>query len=168
MYYTKLLVLAIMVFSCVLVLANSNSYPDSTENAIVIDRFPTQVGNSWEYRRTFYVTVYDTVHNDTTEYFTIDSLHEEFEAIDTLASWECYRLKRVLFEQGDTIPETWWYAHPDSALLWIAYLYAYESKSVTKSSINAKLWFRERSFDSPRQLARFLYRTKYREYPHSN
>ncbi len=150
-----------------LVLAISNGCSDHHGNVHVIDRFPAQVGNSWEYRRIFSVVVYDTVNGDTTEYSMEDSLHEEFEAIDTLAGWECYRLKRVFFEEGNTFSETWWYAHPDSALLWIANLQGYVSKRSEKSKMDVKLWFRERSFDNPRQLARYLHEAKYYGESHS-
>jgi hypothetical protein len=161
MYYLKGLLLATITVTGGFVLGNSNSFANSVTKTLVIDRFPTQVGNSWEYRRTFYVVVYDTVHNDTTEYLIVDSLHEEFETIDTLAGWECYRLSHTLFEQGDTFPKTWWYAHPDTALLWIAYLIGYKSKISTEPRVNIKFWIREKSFDSPQLLAWYLHRAKY-------
>ena len=144
---------------------NIPCFAESSANPLVIEHFPTQVGNSWEYRRTFQVVVYDTVNNDTIEYLLIDSLHEEFEDIDTLAGWECYRLHRILFEQGDTFPETWWYAHPDTALLWIAYLYSNESRNSTElKNNNIKFWIGEKSFDSPQALAQYLYCIKYTKF----
>ena len=91
------------------------------ENTLVIERFPAQVGNSWEYRRTFNIVVYDTVNNDTTETFLIDNLYTTFQAIDTVRDWDCYRYNLVLIEKGDTLTETRWYTHPDTAFIWIAY-----------------------------------------------
>ena len=144
------------------VLGNVTGSGVSSTYALVIDHFPAQVGNSWEYKRTFYIIVYDTVHNDTTEYLLVDSLHEEFEDIDTMADWECYRLRHILFEQGDTFPETWWYAHPDTALLWIAYLGGgKKSKISVEPKSNIKLRLGEMYFDSPQGLANYLYSLRY-------
>lgn len=44
-----------------------------------------------------YIVCYDTVHNDTNVYLTIDTLYEKVEVIDTIADWECYRFFLMKF-----------------------------------------------------------------------
>lgn len=126
------------------------------DDTLVIERFPAEVGNSWEYSRFFRVVMYDTVNNDTTTYMRTDSLHEGFQAIDTLAGWECYRLRHVLFQDGDSFPETWWYAHPDTALLWIAYAFDYSLNLSHHPTTDVRLWLGGLSFSGPEALESFL------------
>lgn len=152
MHKIKFLLLVIIAGVSILILGNGCRDTHKT-----LDHFPIEVGNSWEYSRTFSVVVYDTVNNDTTEHLIIDSLHEEFEGIDTLAGWECYRLHRILYEENSTYHNTWWYAHPDTALLWIAYSHNGTPIISTESGGGIKFRFGEIVFDSPRELARYLY-----------
>ena len=123
----------------------------------VIDCYPTQVGNSWEYSRTFYTVVYDTVNNDTTEFLITDSLHEEFENIDTVAGWECYRLNRTLYEQSSTFSQIQWYAQPDTALLYIAYLFGATLISPVESRANTGFQLDGIIFETPNALAQYLF-----------
>jgi len=138
--------------------ATVNSCRKHVHNPLVIEQFPVQVGNSWEYRRIFSVIISDTVNHDTSEYILIDSLHEEFEELDTLAGWECYKLHRVLFELGSTFSKTWWLAHPDTALLLIASSLGDISRIVEGEKFNNKILCKgTSSFDSPHALARYLH-----------
>lgn len=153
MHKIRFLLLVIIAVVSILILGNGCRDTHKT-----LDHFPIEVGNSWEYSRKFSVVVYDTVNNDTTEFLVTDSLHEEFEGIDTLAGWECYRLKRILYEQNGMYSGTWWYAHPDTALLCIAYIY-YSAATTTSPETDVHLGFRLGgiTFDSPQALAQYLY-----------
>ncbi len=145
--------------------ATVNSCRKHVHKPLVIEHFPVQVGNSWEYRRIFSVIISDTVNHDTSEYILIDSLHEEFKGIDKLAGWECYRLLHLLFGQGHTYPKTRWYAHPDTALLWIACLLGDISRIVEGEKFNNKiLWKGTTSFDSPHALQQYLYNVRYKKF----
>ncbi|MCJ7458236.1 MAG: T9SS type A sorting domain-containing protein [candidate division Zixibacteria bacterium] len=128
------------------------------ENTLIIERFPAQVGNSREYRRTFYSVVYDTLYKDTTEYLTLDSLHEEFQDIDTVKGWECYRLYSLLFESGDTFPTVVWDAHPDTAFLGIAYLTSVQSPGKRTRNTNFKLG--KQFFSSMDELRHYLFQIR--------
>jgi len=125
------------------------------EQPLIIHAFPTNCGNTWKYVRQFYTICYDTVNNDTTVYLITDTLYEKFVAIDTIANWECYRLYRM-HRYGYPF-EIWWYAHPDTALLWIAYLMGYHSCITdTKSGKNLKFNYKGCVFNSIEELATFL------------
>ncbi len=142
-----------------------NSCRKHVHKPLVIEQFPVQVGNSWEYRRIFSVIISDTVNHDTSEYILIDSLHEEFKDIDNLAGWECYRLLHLLFDQGHTYPETRWYAHPDTALLWIANSRGDISRIVEGEKFNNKILCKgTTSFDSPHALQQYLYNVRYKNF----
>jgi len=137
-----------------------NNFAFSAENTLTIERFPAQVGNSWEYRRTFYTVVYDTVHNDTTEILLLDSLHCEFQAIDTIRDWGCYRYFSQLFELGKTYSDTVWYAHPDTAFLEIAYGPPRSAGPPWKVNGKYKLKLGERYFNSTEELNRYLFQIR--------
>ena len=159
----KLLWLVVVVVVAGLILEHGCT---KSSESLVIDRFPAKVGNAWEYSRSFSIVVYDTVNNDTTAYLVVDSLHEEFEGIDTLAGWECYRLDHTLYEQGDTIDQYYWYAHPDSALLWVAYTPDDTSPILTRSMVKGNIRFRfgEMMFNSPQALAYFLHSIRHKSF----
>lgn len=157
MGWSKKLVAATTVIAGCMVFGIPGGFLECQGKPLVIERFPTAVDNSWEYRRTFSLTVYDTVHNDTIEYGAIiDSLHEEIEGMDTLIGWECYRLSHVLFSLGDTFPETWWWSHPDTALLWIAYMRGTKSAILTEPATDIRFWVGGNCFGSVRGLARYI------------
>jgi len=152
MKYMKIVSLVTLVVACFIIFETGCRRDKSP----VIDRYPAHIGNSWEYSRTFYTVVFDTVNNDTTEHLLTDSLHEEFEIMDTMAGWECYRLVRLLYEQSSTYPQTWWYAHPDTALLWVASFHGATLKSSAGPMSNVRFGLDGRVFDSPRALAEYL------------
>jgi len=132
----------------------------SAEDTLIIERFPAQVGNSWEYRRTFHTVIYDTLYNDTTEYLILDSLHCEFQAIDTLRDWECYRYFSQLFEEGDTFSDIAWYAHPDTAFLAIAYGPPTHAGPPWKIDGKYKLKLGQVYFNNIKELSRYLYQIR--------
>lgn len=156
--FKNLPLISIVFFWCFLC-CNSGDLAVADENTLVIERFPAQVGNSWEYRRTFYSVVYDTLYKDTTEYLTLDSLHVEFQDIDTIRGWKCYRRFSILFETGDTYPSISWYAHPDTALLGIAYLTSEQSPEKHMGKINLKLG--KQFFSSMDELRRHLFNIRH-------
>ncbi len=127
-------------------------------DSLIIESYPVGVNNEWKYSRTFQVVVYDTINNDTTVYLFNDTLHEWFDDIDTLAGWECFRLQHILYGNGDSFPQTWWYAHPDTALLWIAYTYNNTKfcKS-SRSATNIKFRYKGICFNTAKSLAQYLY-----------
>jgi len=137
-----------------------NDFKVFANPTLVIERFPAQVGNSWEYRRTAYMAIYDTLYADTSENFTIDSLHCEFQAIDTLRDWECYRYFSQFFKEGDTFSDTVWYAHPDTALLEIAYGPSRTAGPPWKVKGKYKFKFGEVYFDNIKELSRYLYQIR--------
>jgi hypothetical protein len=140
-------------------------YGCKRSGTIEIDRYPATVGNSWKYLRTMCIVLYDTIHYDTTESVTIDSTYEEFEGIDTLAGWECFRLHCIYYDKKQTNLGMYWYAHPDSALLVIAYSLGYRCTSIlpndSMTAGNIRLKFGDMIFDSPQALAQSLYGAKY-------
>lgn len=165
MKYLKHFYLLLILTLGILLGTTVNSCRKHVHKPLAIEQFPVQVGNSWEYRRTFQVVVFDTVNNDTVEHPLIDSLHEEFKDIDKLAGWECYRLLHLLFDQGHTYPETRWYAHPDTALLWIANSRGDISRIVEGEKFNNKILCKgTTSFDSPHALQQYLYNVRYKNF----
>jgi hypothetical protein len=86
---------------------------------LTIEHFPTEVGNWWEYKLTYYTVLYDTTFDHILEEeLIIDTIHGEFLQIDTLRGWECYVYNGG---SGQRFPlVNGWYAHPDTALLVIA------------------------------------------------
>ncbi len=86
------------------------------EKEFVVEYFPVEVGNWWEHEYTFLLVEYDTVTNDMFENLFIDSRRDEIIGTNTLAGWSCYRFYETLHHT------TRWFAHPDSALLFIAAL----------------------------------------------
>ena len=97
------------------------------EKEFVVDYFPTGVGNWWEHEYRFLIIVYDTVANDTSENLFVDSLHDEIVGINTVAGWSCYRFHEATYDN------TRWFAHPDSALLFIASLVDRDPGFATRS-----------------------------------
>lgn len=86
------------------------------EKELAVKCFPAQIGNWWDHEYRFLIIVYDTVANDTSKNLYVDSLHDEIISTDTLDGWSCYRFHETSYDN------TRWYAHPDSALLYIAAL----------------------------------------------
>jgi hypothetical protein len=129
----------------------------ANENTLIIERFPAQVGNSWEYSRTFLTVFYDTLYTDTTQTVVIGSLHTEFQGIDTLRNWECYRYFSQLFEEGDTFSDIAWYAHPDTAFLKIAYGPPTHAGPPWKNFEKYRLKFGDSYFNTVEELSRYLY-----------
>jgi hypothetical protein len=160
MNYSRTSLLIIGVVAVSLVLGHASISADSPTASLVIKRFPAAVGNSWEYQRTFHLVVYDTVNNDTTVHVIIDSLHSEFQGIDTLGGWECYRYLSQLFQDGDVYSDTKWYAHPDTAFLGIAATPPTHSGPPWKIARTTRLKFAGREFSSVRDLSRYLYQTR--------
>ncbi|UCB53008.1 MAG: T9SS type A sorting domain-containing protein [Candidatus Zixiibacteriota bacterium] len=109
-----------LVLGC-LALGYFASGAEPANGDLVIDRFPADVGNSWDYTRTFYLVMHDTSAGDSVEYLVVDSLHAEFLSVDLLDGWKCYKYSSQLFEAGNVYSDIVWYAHPDSAFLEIAY-----------------------------------------------
>jgi len=134
---------------------------ESAFNDLVIDRFPAEVGNSWDYKRTFYIVIYDTAdgHIIGEDLYT-GSLHGEFLRIDTLRGWECYKYSSVLFEDGSTYSDTAWFAHPDTAFLKIAYTPPTHAGPPWKASGKLRLKFGERYFNSINELKVYLYQMR--------
>jgi len=98
------------------------------EKEFVVEYFPAGVGNWWEHEYRFLTIIYDTVLNDTSENLFVDSLHDEIVGINTVAGWSCYRFHETTYDN------TIWYAHPDSALLFIASLVGRDPGFVSRSS----------------------------------
>ncbi|UCG29244.1 MAG: hypothetical protein JSV53_06885 [candidate division WOR-3 bacterium] len=107
----------ISVFMCVVAISimifNSGC---GSEKEFVVEYFPVEVGNWWQHEYRFFVVEYDTVTNDTFELLYTDSLRDEIAGTNVLSDWHCYRFFETLNNS------TRWYAHPDSALLFIAAL----------------------------------------------
>jgi hypothetical protein len=116
-------------------------------NDLVIERFPCQVGRSWDYRRTFYMVIYDTGTGETVREDLIkDSLHTEFVSIDSLNGWECF----------DII----WYAHPDTAFLEIAYTPPTHSGPPRVGSVKLDIEFAGKHFKGTDELRFFLHQMR--------
>lgn len=128
---------------------------------LVIPRYPLKVGNTWEYHRTFYTIVYDTVNHDTMEYLFNDSLFERVDGYNNMKGHSCSRLSHILFEEGDTFEETWWFAHPDTALLWIAYINNHKQKPIARSAETIRFKTGDHVCNSPRELASYLNTRRY-------
>ncbi|MCK4322297.1 hypothetical protein KAX08_07255 [candidate division WOR-3 bacterium] len=151
---------------CIIIIILTSSYScQKKHEPLIIERFPTDVGNSWEYQRTQYIVVYDTVNNDTLENCYSGSFNEEFVGIDTMAGWECYRLQHIDFSQYDTVPEVYWYAHPDTALLKIAYMKESKSRVIEESKFNLKYRLGDMYFDSPRDIIEYIRYFRYFQMP---
>jgi len=86
------------------------------EKEFAIRYFPAEVGHWWEHEYRFLVVVYDTAANDTSDNLYVDRRHDEIISTDTIDGWACYRFHETSYDH------TRWYAHPDSALLFIAAL----------------------------------------------
>lgn len=138
-----------IIFSLLLFINCSDKYKDSK-----IYRFPVAIGNSWVYERIFYVIVYDTVNNDTSEYMSYDTIGKEFQDMDTMAGWECYKLYKKY------TPQFIWYAHPDSALLEIAYTSTGTKKGFSSFFKKIKFKFRDSIFNSVQELSDYIHSIK--------
>ncbi|MGB7061404.1 MAG: FlgD immunoglobulin-like domain containing protein [Candidatus Zixiibacteriota bacterium] len=125
---------------------------------LVIDRFPADVGNSWDYRRTFYIVMHDTSAGDSLEFLVIDSLHAEFLSVDVLDGWKCYKYSSRLFEAGNVYSDIVWYAHPDSAFLEVAYTPPTHAGPPWKDSMN--FGFGGRYFTSLEEFRLYLYQMR--------
>lgn len=137
------------------------THAEPASNNLIIERFPTEVGNSWDYKRTFYIVIYDTADGHIIEEdLYIDSLHCEFLRIDTLRGWECDKYSSQLFEDGNTYSDTVWYAHPDTAFLEIAYTPPTHAGPPWKASGKLRLKFGERYFNSIDELKLYLYQMR--------
>ncbi len=154
-FQSLLLIIGAIVASFII----SNAYicvgPPATP--LIIERFPAEVGNSWDYKRTCYVVICDTATGDTLEeHLIIDSLHTEFQDIDTLGDWECYRYFSQLFEEEGISSDTIWFAHPDTAFLEIAYTSSTHWGPLSKVTGKPRSKFGQRHFDSIEELKRFF------------
>lgn len=161
MQYCRSLFIIIGVAVISFFLGNAEAFAEPPASSLIIEHFPAEVGNSWDYKRTFYIVICDTATGDTLEeYLIIDSLHSEFQDVDTLRDWECYRYFSELFEEGNTYPDTVWFAHPDTAFLEIAYGRPRNAGPPWKVARTLNLKFGEREFDGVEQLKRYLYQIR--------
>jgi hypothetical protein len=133
---------------------------ESALNGLVIDRFPVEVGNSWDYRRTFYMVIHDTSAGDSLEFVVIDSLHAEFLSVDELDEWKCYRYSSELFEAGNVYSDIVWYAHPDSAFFEIAYTTPTHAGPPWKDTLDFSFRFGGRNFNSLDEFRLHLYQMR--------
>ena len=134
---------------------------ETASKDLILDRFPAEVSNSWEYRRTFYAVILDTASGDTLqENFMVDSLHSEFKQIDTVHSWECYKYVSRLFSGAHIYSDTAWFAHPDTSFLEIAYTTPTHAGPPLSSSGTLRLKFKERSFSGIDELKLYLYQMR--------
>jgi hypothetical protein len=122
--YSHRRLLSLVVLAGILLSLSFLAEPAKTKAGdLVIQRFPCKVGETWDYRRTFHMAIYDTGTGEIVqEELLKDSLHTEFVRIDSLNDWECYRYHSNLFAERGIFFEIIWYAHPDTALLEIAYM----------------------------------------------
>jgi hypothetical protein len=151
----------IVLFVIILFIQLLGDLEKSSAADFVIERFPTQVGKSWDYRRTFYMVIYDTGTGETVgEYLLKDSLHAEFVSIDSLNDWECYRYHSQLFEEGDVFFDVIWYAHPDTAFLEIAYTPPTHSGPPKEGSEKLYIEFAGKHFKSTDELRLYLHQMR--------
>lgn len=128
---------------------------------LVIERFPCQVGRSWDYRRTFFMVIYDSGTGETMREDLIkDSLHTEFVSIDSLNGRECYRYHSQLFEEGDVFFDVIWYAHPDTAFFEIAYTPPTHSGPSREGSVKLDIEFAGKHFKGTDELRFFLHQMR--------
>jgi hypothetical protein len=120
------------------------------EKEYIVGYFPVEIGNWWEHEYRFLVVVYDTVVNDTSENLYVDSLHDEITGTDSLAGWSCYRFHETSYD------DTRWYAHPDSALLFIASLIEGDSGFVACSSRETSYGLHGAIFGTISDLASYM------------
>lgn len=120
------------------------------EREFTVEYFPAGVGNWWEHEHRFLVIVYDTVANDTSVNLFVDSLHDEITGIDTLSGWACYRFHETSYD------DTRWYAHPDSALLFIASLTNTNPEFVGRSSSDITYGLHGKKFVTMSDLASYM------------
>jgi hypothetical protein len=127
--------------------------------ALTIDCFPAKVGNYWIYKQDFRIEVTDTA-NDTNwaELFT-DSFLCKFGDIDTMEEWETYRYDLGPFT-GDSFPEKRWFAHHDTAFLWIAYSGFYSVSPPWKDKKEVGFVFNGKYFTSSRKLQYYINQVK--------
>lgn len=141
--------------------SKKSTKPGPPSGNLTIERFPAEVGNSWEYRRMFYSVIYDAADGHIIEEdLHTDSLHCEFLRIDTLRGWECYKYGSQLFQDENTFSDTVWYAHPDTAFLTIAYTSHSGVGPPPKSSGEIRLKFGERYFNNIGELKLYLYQMR--------
>ncbi len=127
---------------------------------LVIERFPAEVRSSWDYRRTFYVEIHDTVHGGVSQMVWVDSLHAVFVEMDTVRGWECFKYHSKLFSGGDVFFNTQWYAQPETAFLEVAYFYPTHAGPPWKSPSEVRFEFGDRSFESIDQFRMYLYQLR--------
>jgi hypothetical protein len=124
---------------------------------LVISRFPTEVGSSWDYRRTFCLEVHDLARREFGQTLWVDSLHAVFAEMDTLLGMECFRYVSRLFSGGDVFSNTQWYTQPETSLVEVAYFSPTHSGPPWKGPGELRFRFGDRSFESLDQFRRYLY-----------
>lgn len=149
----------VSVFS-VLIWAQPAAQAEPLTDDLIITRFPTEIRNSWDYRRTFYTEIHDTAHGGVSQVLWVDSLHAVFIELDTIHGWECFKYCSKLFSGGDVFFNTEWYAHPDTAFFKIAYFSPTHAGPPWKSPSRFRLEFGDRSFESMDQFRLYLYQLR--------
>jgi hypothetical protein len=149
---------------CIIVIILTLSYNCEKKHVpLIIEKFPLDVGNSWEYIRTFYTNIYDTINNDTTESMYTLSFSKVIVDIDTMMGWKCWELKETQIYADDTFPETHWYAHPDTALLKVANCIEWLPKLMDSKEAKFPLKFKigDSYFDSTIDIIGYIRHIKY-------
>ncbi len=150
--------LSLALFALLILVNLRCKFPFRTESS-VINRFLLQSGNFYKYKRTFYVAIYDTIHNDTLKYLVTNIVYEKYDDIDTISSWfsswSCYKILRTIYGENYTSTEIWWYSQTETALLWIAYTLNYKDIPKVKSKI--KFCIGKKIFSSLEELSSYLY-----------
>lgn len=158
MCFLRALLMICAVFSVTLVFGPPDAFAELTSEDLIIERFPVAVGNSWDYRRTFYTAVHDTLSGAVVqEILHIDSLHAEFLDIETVNEWECYKYSSKLFDGLYTYSDTVWYAHPESSFFEIGYTPPTHAGPPWKISAEPILKFGGRSLHGIQDLKLYLY-----------
>lgn len=160
MRFLRCMLLVFVSAFSVLIWAQLNAPAEPLNDDLMITRFPTEVRNSWDYRRTFYVEIHDTTHSATGKMLWEDSLHAVFVELDTIHGWECFKYCSKLFSAGDVFYNTEWHAHPDSAFFTIAYFSPTHAGPPWKSPSKFRFKFGDRTFESIDQFRLYLYKLR--------
>ncbi|MBE0431907.1 hypothetical protein IBX73_00425 [candidate division WOR-3 bacterium] len=120
------------------------------DKVLVVQCFPTDIGNWWEYEFLSLIVVYDTVSNDTSEYLYVNSLRDEIDGMDQLSGWQCYRFNQTW------VPHIRWFAHPDTAFLFIAQIVSTDSSTSSQPLGGLCFIVNGITFHSPGELASYF------------